>query len=481
MTLRPTPTLLLLTCLLFFTALGNHQLQGSTEPRVAGIAMEMHLLDDWVTPRLNGQPFLEKPPLSLWLDASALRIFGLSAWSVRLASALAGLFSVLLVYAMLRAWQRPAWVAAGAGLLLATTASYWGNVRQVGEDALLSLGVTLALLAFFHLHRPGALGSRQRWLGWLGFACGIAIATTSKGVLGLALPGVVIFAWLLLASVRERQLRWGRWLMPAAVTLIGLVPLLIWLVLLHRAGGMAAVSDVLWTNSVGRFSGSFSEAGHFEPFYYYLGKLPEAFLPWNLLLYLGLWHFRKQLGARPELLFFTLWLVAQFTLLTLASSKRMVYLMSLSPAAAVIAAEYAAVLLRGPRPRLRALAAGVLGAVVCVYLAVAIWVNPREDRQQTLLPVTERIFQLQADGRTVALFNPSERLAGAGVFYSRSLLRALDDDRQLASFLGAAPANVAVMEREDTPPEPLKVLDKIVVGGRAYYFVTAVVNDLVTH
>ncbi|WPP01178.1 glycosyltransferase family 39 protein [Pseudomonas sp. HR96] len=480
MILRPTPMLLLVTCLLFFVGLGNHELQGSTEPRVAGIAMEMHLLDDWVTPRLNGQPFLEKPPLSLWLDAGALRTFGLTPWSVRLASALAGLLSVMLLYAMLRAWGRPAWLAAGAGLLLATSASFWGNVRQVGEDALLSLGVSLALLAFFHLYRPGSLGSRQRVLGWLAFASGIAIATTSKGVLGLALPGVVIFAWLLVASLRQRQLRPAQWLLPAAVTLLGLVPLLIWLVLLHRAGGMAAVSDVLWTNSVGRFSGSFSDAGHYEPFYYYLGKLPEAFLPWNLLVYLGLWHFRKQLGARPELLFFTLWLVAQFTLLTLASSKRMVYLLSLTPAAAVIGAEFAAVYLAQPRPRLRALALGLAGAVACAYLAIAVWVLPREDRQQTLLPLTARIAQLQAEGRSVVLFDPSERLAGAGVFYSRSLLKALADDSGLHTFLSASPDNVAVMEREQTPAEPLHVLDKIVVGGRTYYFVTYLVNGLVT-
>jgi 4-amino-4-deoxy-L-arabinose transferase-like glycosyltransferase len=49
---RPAPLLFLLGCQLFFFALGNHQRQGSTEARVAGIAMEMHLDNDWVTPRL---------------------------------------------------------------------------------------------------------------------------------------------------------------------------------------------------------------------------------------------------------------------------------------------------------------------------------------------------------------------------------------------------------------------------------------------
>lgn len=59
---RPALLLLLLTCVLLFFALGNHQLQGSTESRVAGIAMQMHVSDDWITPNLLNQPFLEKPP-----------------------------------------------------------------------------------------------------------------------------------------------------------------------------------------------------------------------------------------------------------------------------------------------------------------------------------------------------------------------------------------------------------------------------------
>jgi 4-amino-4-deoxy-L-arabinose transferase-like glycosyltransferase len=186
---RAATSLFLLAALLFF-ALGNHQLQGSTEARVAGIAMEMHLDDDWVTPRLFGEPFLEKPPLSLWLDAGAMRVFGVSPWAVRLASAVAGLLSVMLLYGMLRRFGRPKALAWTAGILLATMASYWSNVRGVGEDALLALGVTTALLAFFQAQRAP---NRQLAAVFVG----IAIATLSKGVLGLAMPGVVIFAYLL--------------------------------------------------------------------------------------------------------------------------------------------------------------------------------------------------------------------------------------------------------------------------------------------
>ncbi|MCF5785312.1 phospholipid carrier-dependent glycosyltransferase, partial [Pseudomonas syringae] len=171
---RPAPLLLLLAALLFFFALGNHELQGSTEARVSGIAMAMHLDNDWVVPRLFREPFLEKPPLSLWLDAGAIRLFGASTGAVRLASAFAGLFSVMLLYGMLRRFGRPQTLAFSAALILATMASYWGNVRGVGEDSLLSLGVTAALLGFYQAVRPEREGS-SIW-AWALFTAGMGIA-----------------------------------------------------------------------------------------------------------------------------------------------------------------------------------------------------------------------------------------------------------------------------------------------------------------
>jgi 4-amino-4-deoxy-L-arabinose transferase-like glycosyltransferase len=476
MSSRAATSLFLLAALLFFFALGNHQLQGSTEARVAGIAMEMHLDDDWVTPRLFGEPFLEKPPLSLWLDAGAMRVFGVSPWAVRLASAVAGLLSVMILYGMLRRFGRPKAIAWTAGILLATMASYWSNVRGVGEDALLALGVTTALLAFFQAQRASTPANS------LLFVIGIAIATLSKGVLGLAMPGVVIFAYLLADNLMDKRFKLTDWLRPGLLTALGLIPLLIWLAVLYQHGGAQAVREVLLTNSVGRFSGSFVEAGHYEPFYYYIAKLPEAFLPWNILVYLGLWHFRKQLKANRYLLFFSLWIVAQFIMLTLASSKRTVYLMSMTPAAAVIAAEYAGVLFDRLKDRntglvgwiarhRQALAAGILTVVIASYLGAAQWALPKADKELSFLPLTEHIQSLQASGHQVALFQANERVGGASVFYTQSVLKGLDTDAQLKDYLSASPSNIAVMSGDSEPATPLKVLKTMMVGRQAYYFV----------
>lgn len=473
----------LLSGVLLFFALGNHQLQNSTEPRVAGIAMEMYLSDNWVTPTLNGEPFLEKPPLSLWLDAGAIRLLGPTPLAVRLASACAGLLTLFLLYLALRRYGRPPPVALGAVCLLVTTASFWSNARQVGEDGLLTLGVTTALLAFFYASRnrqPGRLPVGA----WLLFSLGIAISTLSKGVLGLALPGVVIFAYLSVETLLERRLVISHWWRPLLFTVPALLPLMLWLWRLYGQGGHQALTAVLWTNSVGRFSGSFEIAGHYEPFYYYLSKLPEAFLPWNLLVYLGLWHFRKALRSNRYLLFFSLWLLAQFLLLSLASSKRMVYLMSLTPAAAVIAMELLWVLRErwcqraltsaGAQRWLRrspALAAAAMLLVSAAYLASAQWLAPRADLKLSFLPLTQRVQALQAQGKHVVLFQPSERLAGASVFYSQSLLDTVPTASQLHALLRQSANTVAIMEDDQPPLPPLNIVEQIKVGDRVYYFV----------
>ena len=473
---RPVPLLLLLVALLFFFALGSHELQGSTEARVAGIAMAMHLDNNWVVPQLFREPFLEKPPLSLWLDAGAIRLFGGTTWAVRLASAFAGLFSVMLFYGMLRKFGRPQTLAFSAALILATMASYWSNVRGVGEDSLLSLGVTTALLGFYQAMRPENQGSKSG--AWALFTLGMVIATLSKGVLGLAMPGIVIFVYLVVTSVIDKRLRIGDWLKPGLFTLLALVPLLIWLGFLFQRGGMQAVGEVLWTNSVGRFSGSFVEAGHYEPFYYYLAKLPEAFLPWNILVYLGLWHLRKSLARNRYLLFFCIWLVAQFTLLTLASSKRTVYLMSLTPAAAVLAAEYARVLLdrlKDRRPALyryhRQVIGGVFAVLIASYMSAAFVFAPKADKRESFVPVISQLQALQAEGREVAMFQPNERIAGAGVFYMQGYVPLLQTEAELQAFLSAKPGNVALTDQTSVLKEQVKVIKEMAISRKPYYFI----------
>ena len=471
-------TLALLASLLFFAALDSYQLRGSTELRVAGIAAGAVIDRDWVTPRLNGDPFLEKPPLSIWLDAIGIQLLGTTPLAVRFASALAGLCTALAVFWQLRRLQRPAATAWLAGLSLITMAQFWNNVRQVGEDALLTMGVAVCLLGYLEAQ------VRRSPVGWILFAAGLALATLSKGVLGLALPGAAISAYLVASTVLERRLVFADWLRSAGVAAIGLIPLLIWLYFLHRAHGFEAVAEVLWSNSVGRFGGEFANNGHFEPFHYYLLKLPEAFLPWNILVYLGLWHQLKRARQDRYALLLCCWLLAPFALLTLSSGKRMVYLLALYPAAAIIAAEYcrhlvallerkstvsqtAAVLHRHHR------AVALLLILLCsagyLYKA-AIW-EPRQDAKESVLPTMNELNRLLLEGRQVVLYAPTERLAGAVVFYTGRTLPELDKPAELQAFLASDPGHVALTQ-SDAAPAGLQVTHSQRIGKRGYVFLS---------
>src|SRR5262249_21731223 len=69
------------------------------EGRYAEIPREMVASGDWVTPRLDGVKYFEKPPLVYWLEAAAIRLFGVHEWALRLWLALFALAGCLPVYA----------------------------------------------------------------------------------------------------------------------------------------------------------------------------------------------------------------------------------------------------------------------------------------------------------------------------------------------------------------------------------------------
>ena len=95
---QPALLLLVLGGLLFFFRLGVPGLMDPDEGRYAEIAREMLVLGDFVTPRLNFLPYLEKPPLVYWLTALSLSVGGLNEWAARFIPALSALGGIMAVY-----------------------------------------------------------------------------------------------------------------------------------------------------------------------------------------------------------------------------------------------------------------------------------------------------------------------------------------------------------------------------------------------
>ena len=127
------PLILVVLCICLFSGLGALGLVGPDEPRYVAIARAMAQTHDWITPRLWGEPWFEKPVLYYWAAGIAMHLFGVSEFAARLPSALAALIAVLAVaWTGLRSYGvRTAWYTL---LMLPTSVAIIGFAsRQHGH------------------------------------------------------------------------------------------------------------------------------------------------------------------------------------------------------------------------------------------------------------------------------------------------------------------------------------------------------------
>lgn len=184
----------------------------TTEPRYAEIARLMAESGDWITPWFEpGVPFWGKPPLSFWAQALAIKVFGLSEFSLRLPSWLATLAMVWLVWRLAKQlWNVQA--ALWSSLVFATMALTYISAGAVMTDSFLALGTTLTLVSFC-LVMSGEDGP-WRWLFFIGLVTGLL----SKGPLAVVLVGIPIVLWLLLFKHEAASLRKFPWWRGALLT-----------------------------------------------------------------------------------------------------------------------------------------------------------------------------------------------------------------------------------------------------------------------
>ena len=534
--LNPMPTLLILACLFFLIGLNHGDLRGSTEPREAGVAAEMLQRSDFLLPTLGGEPFLEKPPGSYWLQAASIQIFSYEAFAPRLPSALAGIALIGLLAFFLRRSAHKNELTLLTCLLLMSMFSFWDYAQTAGQDMLLTLGISLALLAFYFTRELDAKASSTAL--WFSFSAGIAIATLAKGVVGLAIPGVVIFAFLLLETFHfEHRFTQADWRRPAVFTLLGLLPLLVWLALLYDAHGLTAVKEVVWANSVGRFQGDYSKGAHAEPFYFYLKKLPETFQPWSILLFVAIFSACKNLRADRRAMFFLCWLLAPFLLLSLSAGKRPSYLLMLYPAAAALLAHVIvnfvqntagedtrrlniarglsiiqALILSGAAfyvlfrvgkiqpfettatsllpllvllplwmmwtsvARLRRLfrfIAGATALLLITHFNYSRIVQPFDEQTQSARQVMEKLAEFAQAGHPIMLYQANERMLGAASYYLRRPVPRLEEAEQLQAALATAPATVVLIDAAATVDfSRFKPESELAYGKRRYRYIS---------
>ncbi len=319
---------------LFFFGLGSFGLVGADEPRYAQIAREMLGRHDWITPVLNGQPWLEKPALYYWEAMISYSLFGVSDWAARVPSALDATLMVVAIYLFLRRF-RPGSEIDGA-LMTASCAATIGFARAASTDMPLTAMFTLALLCWYAWHQSGRRGYLAAFYAFA------ALGTLAKGPIAPFLAAVIIVAFA--ASQRNWRIVWRTlWLPGIAVFLAVALP---WYVLVQlRNPEFARV--FLWQHNLARFGSNLYH--HSQPFWYYIPTMALSLMPW--LLFGGLakaeaaraaWASRGR-DSNPEdswNIFLLLWLVLPVVFFSLSQSKLPGYILPAVPAVPLLLADY---------------------------------------------------------------------------------------------------------------------------------------------
>lgn len=327
---RDLTVLALVAGLWFCALLGMRPLSNPDEGRYTEIPREMAASGDFVTPRLNGVKYFEKPPLIYWLSALTFRQFGVNEFTARLWGGLFSVGGVLLTYGAARAlYGREAGI--GAAIVLATTLFYYVMSQIILLDMAVAVTISGALFAFILAMRepPG----RRRLGLFLAFYAFMGLATLSKGLIGIALPGAVIFLWVL--SLNRWRALWP--FHPVLGSLVLLAIAVPWHYYAARAN-----PDFLnfyfvhehWLRFTTRVH------GRYQPWWFFLPILLVGLFPWVFFARQALrqalaggWRARKE---NAEAWFLLIWVVFIVAFFSKSQSKLVPYILPVFPAAAVL-------------------------------------------------------------------------------------------------------------------------------------------------
>ncbi|HLE85459.1 MAG TPA: glycosyltransferase family 39 protein [Thermoanaerobaculia bacterium] len=350
--------------------LGGSPLVDPDEGRPAEIAREMARSGDFILPRFNGLPSLDKPVLFPAAQALVMRAIGPSELAARLPSLLCAWGTVALTawFAATLFGRESAWIA---GTVAATAPLALAMARTGRSDSMLSFLVLVALVGFYQAVEADPAEGFPGWgrwtlLAWAAMAAGVV----TKGPVALALPLLVAAPY---ALWRRRSLAvWH----PAGWGLHLLIVLPWILAVEHRAPGFLryALLTETWRRA------TTDELDRTGPAWYFLPYLLAGFFPW-LLVVAGAGRRRARRWLEDpdrSVVLLLLWLALPLACFSLFQSKRPQYLLPLVPAVALLAAR------AWSRPRLpiRGARAGAAAWLVlgCTLLAAAavstLWTLP---------------------------------------------------------------------------------------------------------
>ena len=318
----------------YFLYLGSYPLFTPDEGRYSEVAREMVATGDYITPRVNGVAFLDKPILYYWLQAAAIYVFGVNEWAVRFFPALIGIIGCLVTYACGRQLfnRRTGMLSA---LILASSPLYFSGAHYANLDLEIAVFISCTLLCFITALQT--IAKARTWLLFSAYTFA-ALAMLTKVLIGVAFPAMIAGAWIILL--------W-RWTLLKKIHLVAGIILFIalvlpWYILAQRANP-EFLHFFFVTQQVTRFL-SGAEFNNQLPIWFYAPVVLIGFFPWVIFLVQAIstalkqvWRNRQQHAVELYLL---LWIVIIFTFFSIPHSKIISYMLPIFPALALLTGKF---------------------------------------------------------------------------------------------------------------------------------------------
>jgi 4-amino-4-deoxy-L-arabinose transferase-like glycosyltransferase len=314
-----------------FFRLGSLPLLGPDEPRYARVAQEMREQGRWITPILQGKPWLEKPPLYYWITMPFLSLFNEDEGTARIGPGICALVTALAIYWLGSVlWTRFAGLL-GASILL-TSLGFIGFGRSASTDMPFACCFTLAMSIL-----ATALKKETGHVLWAYVFLGLAIL--GKGPVAIVLAvGTALFFWFL----DDKGIALVRWriLTGSAVALAICLP---WFWLVFRQNGYSFISTFFLNHNIARYVTGIHH--HSQPFYYFLPILIALMFPWSgwviLLIQSPVKGLRRWREWDPGMIFLYCWALFPIIFFSLSDSKLAGYILpSLPPFALILGVRF---------------------------------------------------------------------------------------------------------------------------------------------
>ena len=439
--------------------LGAYPLMDSTESRYAEIARKMLETGDWLMPQFDyGVPFWGKPPLSTWLSAASMAVFGVDEFAARLPSLLLLSACGALVYAlaMVRGGRDQAlWTVA----LFAATGLVFIAAGGVMTDPAMMLGTTLSMAGFsIAVSEP----ERTRRLAGYAFFTGLAVGMLAKGPVTV----VLVFVPIVGATLWTRSWRaaWQRlpWISGSALAAAVTIP---WYWAAERASpGFLAYFLVgeHWRRFVeSGWKGDLYGTAHARaPGMIWMFWIAAA-LPWSVGALAWLAHAvlrprerLRILWADPWRTYLLLWAVTPMLFFTPAGNILVTYVLPGLPAFALLVgdtwrpggADARASDTRELRPAVRwVLAAGV--AVPAVLVAAVVFLQGRLETERSQKALVHAFLERRADTASRLVYFPQR--PHSAEFYSGGKAVRAADAAALQRYLDDAAADFFAVREQD--------------------------------